>query len=94
MYGQTASNLRAACGVEADTATRNAQKKISKINSPNCCNCKLAEGEKPHPANYRGCKLAMEEMLRRRTPQILPKNTAGRTFSSKPVTPLLRKQQL
>ena len=31
-----------------------------KDSSPNCCNCKLAEGEAPHPANYRGCKLAKE----------------------------------
>jgi hypothetical protein len=61
--------------------------KDNESSSPSCCNCKLAEGEKPHPANYRGCKLAKEEMLRRRTPATLPKNTAGRTFSSKPVTP-------
>jgi hypothetical protein len=24
--------------------------------TPACCNCQLAEGEKPHPANYRGCR--------------------------------------
>lgn len=55
--------------------------------SPSCCNCKLAEGEKPHPANYRGCKLAKEEMLRRRTLPAPPKEAAGRTCSSKLVIP-------
>jgi hypothetical protein len=28
--------------------------------TPICCNCRLAEGEKPHPANYRGCGHAKE----------------------------------
>jgi hypothetical protein len=25
------------------------------MSTPSCYNCKLAEGEKPHPSNYRGC---------------------------------------
>jgi hypothetical protein len=48
----------------------------------------LAEGEKAHPANYRGCKHAKEEM-RKRKPQTTPKPTAGRVFSSNPVKPHL-----
>jgi hypothetical protein len=56
--------------------------------TPACCNCQLAEGEKPHPANYRGCKLAKEEM-RKRKPQGAPKPTSGRVFSSNPVKPTL-----
>jgi hypothetical protein len=35
--------------------------------TPACCNCQLAEGEKPHPANYRGCKHATEELQRKRS---------------------------
>jgi hypothetical protein len=48
----------------------------------------LAQGEKAHPANYRGCKHAKEEMLKRK-PQTTPKPTAGRIFSSNPVKPHL-----
>jgi hypothetical protein len=56
--------------------------------SPACCNCQLAEGEKPHPANYRGCKYAKEEM-RKKKPQTTNKQTAGRVFSANPVKPHL-----
>jgi hypothetical protein len=49
--------------------------------TPACCNCKLAEGEKPHPANYRGCSHAKEELQRKR-PQKSPKPTTGRAFTS------------
>jgi hypothetical protein len=48
--------------------------------TPSCCNCKLAEGEKPHPCNYRGCSHAKEEIQRRRA-QREPKTTTGRVFS-------------
>jgi hypothetical protein len=34
--------------------------------TPNCCNCKLKEGEAPHPTSYRGCSHAKEEMERRK----------------------------
>ena len=54
---------------------------------PSCCNCKLEEGERPYPANYRGCKLAKEEMLRRKTPPAPSKNMAGRTITSRLATP-------
>jgi hypothetical protein len=56
--------------------------------TPGCCNCQLAEGEKPHPANYRGCKRAKEEM-RKKHPQGTPKPTPGRVFSSNIVKPHL-----
>jgi hypothetical protein len=55
--------------------------------TPACCNCQLAEGEKAHPANYRGCKHAKEEM--RKKPQGTPKPTRGRVFFSNPVSPHL-----
>jgi hypothetical protein len=48
----------------------------------------LAEGEKPHLANYRGCKHAKEEMEKKK-PQATPKPTAGRVFSANPVKPYL-----
>jgi hypothetical protein len=56
--------------------------------TPACCNCQLAEGEKAHPANYRGCKHAKEE-LRKKKPQATPKHTSGRVFSYNPVKPHL-----
>jgi hypothetical protein len=56
--------------------------------TPACCNCQLAEGEKPHPANYRGCKRAKEGM-RKKHPQGTPKTTSGRVFSSNTVKPHL-----
>jgi hypothetical protein len=56
--------------------------------TPACCNCHLAEGEKPHPANDRGCKHTKEEM-RKKKPQGTPKTTTGRRFSSNPVKPHL-----
>jgi hypothetical protein len=34
MFGQTASNLHTACGVEEDTAIRNAQKRTTKTPHP------------------------------------------------------------
>jgi hypothetical protein len=46
----------------------------------------LAEEEKAHPANYRGCKHAKEELQRRKA-QRTPKITTGRVFSSKRTTP-------
>jgi hypothetical protein len=46
----------------------------------------LAEGETPHPANYRGCSQAKEELQSKR-PQKSTKTTAGRVFSSTLATP-------
>jgi hypothetical protein len=53
---------------------------------PACCNCKLAEGKKPHPSNYRGCSHAKEKARRKRS-QIQKKTTFGRVFSSNHTTP-------
>jgi hypothetical protein len=54
---------------------------------PNCCNCSLREGEKPHPSNYRGCSHAKEEALRRRSQRSTTKETLGRTFASRNIMP-------
>jgi hypothetical protein len=54
--------------------------------TPACCNCQLAEGEKAHPANYRGCKHAKEEM-RKKKPQGTPKPSTGRVFKTKFINP-------
>jgi hypothetical protein len=51
-----------------------------------CCNCQLAEGEKSDPSNYRGCRHAKEEMLRRKAERT-PKTTTGRVFPTKLATP-------
>jgi hypothetical protein len=53
--------------------------------TPACCNCRLAEGEKPHPANYGGCRHAKEELQKKS--QRPPKTTMGRVFSSARTTP-------
>jgi hypothetical protein len=50
--------------------------------TPACCNCQLVEGETAHPANYRGCRHAKEELRRKKQPQGTPKHTTGRVFSS------------
>jgi hypothetical protein len=60
--------------------------KINEESTPACCNCTLADGEKPHPSNYRGCSHAREEVRRRRA-QRAPKNTTGRVFSSNHTKP-------
>jgi hypothetical protein len=44
--------------------------------TPTCCNCRLVEGEKAHPANYRGCRHAKDEMQKKKV-QRTPKNTTG-----------------
>jgi hypothetical protein len=63
-------------------------KKGNASSTPACYNCQLADGEKAHPANYRGWKHAKEEM-RKKKPQGTPKPTAGRVFSSNSVKPNL-----
>jgi hypothetical protein len=42
----------------------------------------LAEGERAHPTNYRGCRHAKEEMQKKKS-QGTPRNTTGRMLSSK-----------
>jgi hypothetical protein len=61
---------------------RECPEKDKEDSTPACCNCKLAEGEKPHPFNYRGCSYGKEEMYRRKIPSA-PKPNTGRAFSSK-----------
>jgi hypothetical protein len=50
--------------------------KDNAASTPACCNCHLAEGEKPHPATYRGCRHAREELQRRKA-QKTPKTVTG-----------------
>jgi hypothetical protein len=50
-----------------------------------CCNCQLAEGEAAHPANYRVCRHAKEEIKNKKSLGT-PKNTTGRVFSLKWIT--------
>jgi hypothetical protein len=47
---------------------RDCPEKEKATSTPVCCNCQLAEGEKAHPANYRGCRHAKEE-LQKKKPQ-------------------------
>jgi hypothetical protein len=64
---------------------RECPEKGKKDSTPACCNCKLAEGEKPHPSTYRGCNHAKEEVRRKKIPRT-PKPSTGRAFSSKCTT--------
>jgi hypothetical protein len=54
--------------------------------TPACCNCRLAEGEKPHPANYRDCRHAKEQLQRKKS-QKTPKPTTWRVITSTLATP-------
>jgi hypothetical protein len=60
--------------------------KENRESTPACCNCKLAEGEKPHTPNHRGRKLAGEEPQNRKTQKQQTKESAGRIFSSRLAT--------
>jgi hypothetical protein len=60
--------------------------KENATSKPACCNCKLGEGEEPHPSNYRGCSHAREE-LRKKKLQRAPKPPTGRVFSSRTTSP-------
>jgi predicted Zn-ribbon and HTH transcriptional regulator len=60
--------------------------KENAASAPACCNCQMAEGEKPHPANCRGCRHAREELQRRKA-QRAPKTATGWVFSSNLTTP-------
>jgi hypothetical protein len=54
---------------------------------PTCCNCKLVDGEEPHPSNCRVCNRYAKEETRRRKSQRAPKTTTGMAFSSSHTTP-------
>jgi hypothetical protein len=60
--------------------------KENNTSTPTCCNCKLADGAKPHLSNYRGCSHAREEIRRRRF-QKVEKKTTGRIFSPSYMAP-------
>jgi hypothetical protein len=62
--------------------------KTNNASTTACSNCKLVDGEKPHPSNYPGFGDAKEEICRRKA-QRTQKNTKGRMFSSKYTTPVL-----
>jgi hypothetical protein len=57
--------------------------KSSTVSIPTCCNCKLVDGEEPHPSSYRGCRHTKEK----RNSQTAPRTTTGRMFSSSHTTP-------
>jgi hypothetical protein len=40
---------------------RECPEKTTTDSAPNCYNCSRVEGEKPHPASYRGCSHAKGE---------------------------------
>jgi hypothetical protein len=61
---------------------RKCPEKTNAGSTPRCCNCTLVEGEKPHPASYRGCSHAKGEQKRRRA-QRGPKGFSRRTFFAK-----------
>jgi hypothetical protein len=44
------------------------------------CNCKLVDGEEPHPSKYRGYRHAKEEMLKRITESMQDYNRKGVLF--------------
>jgi hypothetical protein len=60
--------------------------KGNKFSTPTCCTCQWAEGEELHPANYRGCRHAKEEMQKKKS-QRTPRTTTGRVLSSNLTTP-------
>jgi hypothetical protein len=86
--GQIASILPAACGAEAVTCTRTAQRRETLLPHQHAVYCRLAEGDKAQPANYRGCRHAKEQ-LQKRESQRTPKTTTARLFSSNLTTPTL-----
>jgi hypothetical protein len=73
--GQIASNLHKECPEKGNASS-----------IPTGCNCQLAEVEKARPSNYRGCRHAKKEMLKRKS-QKTPNTTTGRVFSSKLAIP-------
>jgi PAX-interacting protein 1 len=67
------------CG--GDHLHKDGPEKTNNESTPTCCNCKLVDGEKTHPSNYRGCRHAEKEIRRRRTHRT-PKMTTGKKFTS------------
>jgi hypothetical protein len=60
-----------------------------KVNTPStttCCNCKLADDDKPPLSTYRGCSHAKDEMRKSKS-QRTPKTKTGKAFSFIYTTP-------
>lgn len=55
--------------------------------TPRCCNCMLKEAERPHPAYYRGCSAAKNEMQRKKNQKSAKYGETPRRFSSRLITP-------
>jgi hypothetical protein len=87
-FRQIASNLPAACGAEGGHMHKECPEKENTSSTPTCYNCRLAEGENPHPASYRGCRHAKDEMQKKKH-QRTPRTTTGRLISSKLTTPVM-----
>jgi hypothetical protein len=45
---------------------RDCPEKENASSTPKCCNYQLAEEEKAHPANYRGCRHAREKLQKKK----------------------------
>jgi hypothetical protein len=86
--GWTAGSLLAACGLGVVNAIVSDQRNTTLKSVPTCCNYDLQDGESPHPASYRGCNHAKQELLRRRNRRATTPGSAGRTFFSEYTTPI------
>jgi hypothetical protein len=77
-------NLCIGCG--GGYLQKECPEKENSASTPAYCKYQLMEGEKPHPAKYRGCRHTKEELQKRKS-QRSPKTTTGRVFSSNLTTP-------
>jgi hypothetical protein len=57
------------------------QEKENKESKSIYCNCKLEEGEKPHPSNCWGCKTAKEELQKKKLQKPQTKGTTAKVFT-------------
>jgi hypothetical protein len=81
MSPPAASNPFDVCGAVVANSYR---ERPENTNTPSCCNCTLAEGEKPHLASYRGSSHERGEQQRRRAHQLLRNPLGGRSSLSSP----------
>jgi hypothetical protein len=65
---------------------RDCPEKENRESTPACCYFKLAKGERPHLSNC-GCKMAREELQKRKTQKLQTKETTGKLFASRLTTP-------
>jgi hypothetical protein len=68
-------------GAVVATCIGNAPEKRNTESTPSCCDCNLVEGEKPHPASYRGCG-HVKGGPQRRSAKRAPKGFSGRACYS------------